>query len=154
LISRAGAGNLPYDPQVDNAVPKSYILYSFYVKESDLMHKRQKSMAAWPALEIDAVSERLGISKRELAETAGLATSTLHRKTRAQGPAVTARIGEMAEIIHRVSEWAGSERQALAWYRAEPIPAFGGRTAESIVKSGKAAALRDYLDHLALGGFA
>ncbi|MBB4570175.1 antitoxin Xre/MbcA/ParS toxin-binding domain-containing protein [Rhizobium leucaenae] len=118
------------------------------------MHKRQKSMAAWPALEIDAVSERLGISKRELAETAGLATSTLHRKTRAQGPTVTARIGEMAEIIHRVSEWAGSERQALAWYRAEPIPAFGGRTAESIVKSGKAAALRDYLDHLALGGFA
>lgn len=107
-----------------------------------------------PSVEADAVSTRLGISKRELAETAGLSANTLQRKERAQAPAVTARIGEMAEIIHRVSEWAGSERQALAWYRAEPIPAFGGRTAESIVKSGKAAALRDYLDHLAIGGFA
>ena len=106
------------------------------------------------SVEADAVSTRLGISKRELAETAGLSANTLQRKERAQAPAVTARIGEMAEIIHRVSEWAGSERQALAWYRAEPIPAFGGRTAESIVKSGKAAALRDYLDHLAIGGFA
>ena len=42
----------------------------------------------------------------------------------------------------------------MAWYRAEPIPAFGGRTAESLVKDGKAAAVRDYLDGVALGGFA
>jgi uncharacterized protein (DUF2384 family) len=107
-----------------------------------------------PSMEIDAVSGRLGISKRELAETAGLSVNTLQRKDRAQAPAVASRISEIGEIIHRVSEWAGSERQALAWYRAEPIPAFGGRTAESIVKSGHAAALRDYLDHLAIGGFA
>jgi transcriptional regulator with XRE-family HTH domain len=107
-----------------------------------------------PSIDVEAVSLRLGISKRELAETAGLSANSLQRKERAQAPAVVARIGEMAEIIHRVSEWAGSERQALAWYRAEPLPAFGGRTAESIIKDGKAAALRDYLDHLALGGFA
>src|SRR5690606_37763451 len=37
---------------------------------------------------------------------------------------------------------------------AEPIPAFGGRTAETLVKSGKATAVRDYLDHLATGGYA
>jgi hypothetical protein len=60
----------------------------------------------------------------------------------------------MAEIIERVSGWAGGERQAFAWYRSQPIPAFGDRTAESLVKEGKAAAVRDYLDHLALGGFA
>ena len=107
-----------------------------------------------PPLELEAVSERLGISKRELAETAGIPASTLHRKSRAQGPFVTARIAEMAEILHRIAGWAGGDRQALAWYRAEPLPAFGGRTAESIVKSGKASALRDYLDHIALGGFA
>ena len=119
-------------------------------------NKRQAAEAFQeaPSMEIEAVSSRLGISKRELAETAGLSVNTLQRKERAQAPAVAARIGEMAEIIHRVSDWAGSERQALAWYRAEPLPAFGGRTAESLVKNGKAAALRDYLDHLALGGFA
>ena len=47
-----------------------------------------------------------------------------------------------------------SEEQAMAWYRAEPIAAFGGRTAESLVKEGKAAAVRDFLDHIATGGFA
>ena len=60
----------------------------------------------------------------------------------------------MLEIVARVTDWAGGERQAMAWYRSEPIPAFGGRTAESLVKDGKAAPLRDYLDHLAVGGYA
>ena len=97
-----------------------------------------------PVIGMDAVSERLGISKRELAETAGLPRSTAQRRSRAESATSQARINEMAEIIHRIA----------AWYRAEPIPAFGDRTAESLVKSGKAAAVRDYLDHLALGGFA
>ena len=53
-----------------------------------------------------------------------------------------------------MADWAGGAYQALAWYRAEPLPAFGGRTAEALVKEGKANAVRDYLDHVALGGFA
>ena len=60
----------------------------------------------------------------------------------------------MLEILSRVSTWAGGKRQAMAWYRAQPIAAFGGRTAESLVKSGQASTLRDYLDHIALGGYA
>jgi hypothetical protein len=60
----------------------------------------------------------------------------------------------MLEIVNRISDWAGSEEQAMAWYRAQPIPAFGGRTAESLVKEGRAADVRDYLDQVALGGFA
>ena len=42
----------------------------------------------------------------------------------------------------------------MAWYRAQPIAAFGDRTAESLVKEGKAAAVRDYLDYMAQGNFA
>jgi hypothetical protein len=61
---------------------------------------------------------------------------------------------ELAEIVARVSDWAGGSNQALAWCRSQPIPAFGDRTPESIVKSGQAEALRDYLDTIALGGFA
>ena len=60
----------------------------------------------------------------------------------------------MLEIVGRVETWAGGKDQAMAWYRAEPIAALGGRTAEALVKDGKATALRDYLDHVALGGFA
>jgi hypothetical protein len=34
----------------------------------------------------------------------------------------------------------------MAWYRAQPIPAFGGRTAESLLRDSKASAMWDYLD--------
>jgi Protein of unknown function (DUF2384) len=102
----------------------------------------------------DRLASQFGVSKRDIAETAGLSVSATYRKSRATSPIAEARLAEMGEILRRVTAWAGGGRQALAWYRAEPIPAFGGRTAESIVKGGKASALRDYLDHLALGGFA
>jgi hypothetical protein len=42
----------------------------------------------------------------------------------------------------------------MAWYRSQPIPALDGRTPEALVKGGQAGAVRDYLDHIALGGFA
>jgi hypothetical protein len=61
---------------------------------------------------------------------------------------------EMFEIISRVTEWAGGKEQAMIWYRTQPLPAFGDRTAEALVKEGEAAAIREYLDHMAVGGFA
>jgi hypothetical protein len=85
----------------------------------------------------------LGLSKKQLAET-----------RRAGAAKTVTRLAEMAEILTRVATWAGGRAQAVAWYRGEPIPAFGDRTAESLVKSGQAGALRDYLDSIALGGFA
>ena len=85
---------------------------------------------------------------------AGLARETLYRLERSRTIKTQGRLREMLEIISRVTEWAGGKEQAMAWYRAQPLPAFGGRTAEALVKEGKAAAVRDYLDHMALGGFA
>ncbi len=58
------------------------------------------------------------------------------------------------EIVARVKRWAGGEEEARRWYRAFPIPAFGDRTAESLVKAGEAEAVRDYLDAVATGAFA
>ena len=102
----------------------------------------------------ERLAAQFGVSRRDIAETAGLSASATYRKSRMASAAAQARLTEMSEILHRVTGWSGGGRQAFAWYRAEPLPAFGGRTAESIVKSGNATALRDYLDHLALGGFA
>jgi hypothetical protein len=96
----------------------------------------------------------MGLSKKQLAETVGLRPEALYKARRAGAPKTATRLAEMAEILTRVSAWAGGREQAVAWYRGEPIPAFGDRTAESLVKSGQAAALRDYLDSIALGGFA
>ena len=103
---------------------------------------------------IDRVAESFGVSKAQLADTMGVSPETFHRAARAKAPKTQGRVTEMIEIVARVSDWAGGEKQALAWYRAEPLPAFGGRTAESLVKDGKAAAVRDWLDHVATGGFA
>ncbi|HKN31142.1 MAG TPA: MbcA/ParS/Xre antitoxin family protein [Roseiarcus sp.] len=95
-----------------------------------------------------------GLSKKQLAETIGLAPEALYKTSRLNAAKTQSRLREMNEILTRVSAWAGGPAQAMAWYRAEPIPAFGGRTAEQLVKSGQATALRDYLDSIAVGGFA
>jgi DNA-binding XRE family transcriptional regulator len=105
-------------------------------------------------IEIEQVAASFGMSKTQLAETVGLARESLYKAARNRTPKTQARMKEMLEIISRVTEWAGGKEQAMAWYRAQPIPAFGGRTAEALVKDGKAGAVRDYLDHVAVGGFA
>jgi phosphoserine phosphatase len=105
-------------------------------------------------VDIDAVGVRFGLSKGQLAASAGLRPEVLRRRARALAPRAQTRIREMLEIVGRVAPWAGGPAQAMAWFRSEPLPAFGARTAESLVKDGKADAVRDYLDHVALGGFA
>jgi hypothetical protein len=106
------------------------------------------------AVNVDDVAETFHMSKAQLAETAGLAREVFQKSSRREGPKAQGRVREMLEIISLVQAWAGGPAQAMAWYRAEPIPAFGGRTAEALVKSGQAAAVRDYVDHLATGGYA
>lgn len=106
------------------------------------------------AVRVDDVAEAFNMSKAQLAETAGLAREVFQKASRRDGPKAQSRVREMLEIIALVQGWAGSPAQAMAWYRAEPIPAFGGRTAEALVKTGDATAVRDYVDHLATGGYA
>ena len=110
--------------------------------------------AAAGSLSSTALVQDFGLTKKELAQTIGLAPEALYKSRRLSAAKTQSRLREMTEILTRVAAWAGGPGQALAWYRAEPIPAFGGRTAESLVKSGGAATLRDYLDSIAMGGFA
>jgi len=105
-------------------------------------------------VEMDRVAASFGMSKLQLAETTGLGPQALYKADRSRAAKTQSRVKEMLEIISRISDWAGGKERAMAWYRAQPIAAFGGRTAESLVKSGQASALRDYLDHIAMGGFA
>lgn len=105
-------------------------------------------------VDLGRVADTYRMSRRQLAETMGLPQTTVTKAARSTAPRAQSRLAEMLEILHRIREWAGSDAQAMAWYRAQPIPALDGRTAESLVKSGRAAWVRDYLDHLALGGYA
>ena len=103
---------------------------------------------------IGDVADWFGMSKGQLAATIGIKPEAMRRLKRVASPKSQTRVKEMLEIVGRVSQWAGGKDQAMAWYRAEPLPAFGGRTAEFLVKEGQATAVRDYLDHVAVGGFA
>jgi hypothetical protein len=105
-------------------------------------------------VEMDRLADGLGFSKKNLAGTLGMAMDTIYRPERLASPATQTRMREMLEILGRITDWAGGETQAMAWYRAQPIPAFGGRTAEALVKDNQAGPLREYLDHLSMGGFA
>lgn len=105
-------------------------------------------------VDVERVANAFHMTKGQLAETAGLGVATISKADRRKAPRTQTRVTEMLEIISRVRDWAGGEAQAMAWYRSQPIPALDGRTPEALVKSGKAGAVRDYLDHLALGGFA
>ena len=103
---------------------------------------------------VKRVADTFGMSQGQLADTVGLARQTFYKAKRVHATKTQSRMKEMLEIVSRVSEWAGGKTQAMAWYRSEPIPAFDNRTAEALVKSGHAGAVRDYLDAIALGGFA
>jgi len=89
-----------------------------------------------------------------LASASGLTRDAISKRARLGSPATQARLREVIQIINRVLPWCGSVQQAVAWYRSQPIPAFGDRTAENLVRPGRAAHVLDYLGGIALGGYA
>jgi hypothetical protein len=103
---------------------------------------------------VGTVARTFGMSAVQIATSVGLPAEAVHKRSRMLAPKTQRRIKEMLEIINRISVWAGGKDQAMAWYRSQPISAFGDQTAEALVKAGKADLVRDYLDGLALGGFA
>src|SRR5262245_21250290 len=58
---------------------------------------------------VDDVAQSLGMSKAQLAETAGLSVETLYRANRAGSAKTQSRLREMLEIVGRVSDWAGGK---------------------------------------------
>lgn len=102
----------------------------------------------------DRLSDTLRITKAELAAAAGLSRDAVSKTPRLRARATQARLRDMVEIIARVLPWAGSVQQAFAWYRAQPLPSFGDRTAEDLVKEGRAEAVRRHLSRIAAGGYA
>jgi hypothetical protein len=105
-------------------------------------------------VEPDQLSKALRITKGELATASGLSRDAVSKTRRLQAPATQARLREVTEIINRILPWCGSVPQAFAWYRSQPIPAFGDQTAEDLVRAGRSEHLRSYLAGVAVGGYA
>ncbi len=101
-----------------------------------------------------ALAKELHITKSDLAEVTGLSKDSVSKVVRLKSKATQARLRDTVEIINRVSQWSGSVGQAFAWFRSQPLHSFGDKTAEDLVKEGRAKAVKDYLSRIADGGYA
>ena len=103
-----------------------------------------------PALIADA----LRTTKSEIAATLGLGKDAFARASRIRARKTQTRLRQMLEILHRVEAATGSPLAAYAWFRAEPLPGFGGATPDRLLREGRAGEVHAYLDRVAAGGFA
>lgn len=102
----------------------------------------------------DRLTAELHVTKAEFASAAGLSRDAVSKSARIVTRATQARMRDVVEILNRVRPWTGSIGQAFAWYRSQSLPSFGDRTAEDLVKEGRAEAVKDYLSRIAAGGHA
>ena len=103
-----------------------------------------------PALIADA----LRTTKAEIAGTLGLGKDAFARASRIRARKTQVRLRHMLEILHRVEAVTGSPLAAYAWFRAEPLPGFGGATPDRLVREGRAEDVHAYLDRIMDGGYA
>ena len=94
------------------------------------------------------------ITESQLAAATGLSRDAVSKSVRAGAHATQGRLRDVVEIISRALPWAGSVPQAFAWYRAQPLASFGDRTAEDLVKEGRAEDVKAFLARIAVGGYA
>lgn len=102
---------------------------------------------------VDEVVGLLHITKTELAAAAGLPRDAVFKRARLKSVRTQRRLGEVVEIINRILPWTGTVQAAFAWYRSQPLPSFGGQTAEDLVKAGHVEEVRSYLARIAVGGY-
>ncbi|MCY4363465.1 MAG: MbcA/ParS/Xre antitoxin family protein [Gammaproteobacteria bacterium] len=100
------------------------------------------------------VATALRTTKTEIANTLGLGQDAFSRASRIRATKTQTRLRQMLEILHRVSSHTGSDLAAYAWFRAEPLPGFGGVTPDQLVREGKADDVHAHLDRVMAGGYA
>ncbi|MDD2658809.1 MAG: DUF2384 domain-containing protein [Methylococcales bacterium] len=100
------------------------------------------------------LAKLLHITQTDLAEVTGLSIDSVSKSARLKSRTTQARLRDTVEIINRVAQWSGGEGRAFAWFRSQPLPSFGDKTAEDLVKEGRADAVKAYLSRIADGGYA
>ncbi len=101
-----------------------------------------------------AVAEQFHTTLKEIAALSGLSLDTIARQSRFRSKTSQQRLRDIVLILNRVLPWCGTQMQAYAWFRSEPIPSFGDLTAEDLVKRGMAEAVLEYIGRIAEGGYA
>ena len=100
------------------------------------------------------IADVLRTTKSEIAGTLGLGKDAFTRTSRIRARKTQVRLRQMLEILNRVEAVTGSPLAAYAWFRAEPLPGFGGATPDALVREGKAEHVHAYLERITAGGYA
>ena len=95
--------------------------------------------------ELSRLAEQLDMPPSELATLAGVTPG---------GLGVDQALTTIVSILAMATEIAGDERRAAIWFKQQPIPACGGRTARDLVGGRKANAVLTYLEAVRLGAYA
>ena len=100
------------------------------------------------------IAQALRTTKSEIAGTLGLGKDAFSRTSRVRARKTQVRLRQMLEILNRVEAATGSALAAYAWFRAEPLPGFGGATANQLLREGRADHVHAHLDRIMAGGHA
>ena len=101
----------------------------------------------------NTLAKVLHITQNDLADVTGLSRDSVFKRSWCNSRSTQTRLRDTVEIINRVSEWSGGVGRAFAWFRSQPLPSFGDKTAEDLVKEGRADAVKAYLARIADGGY-
>lgn len=105
-----------------------------------------------PFLSPRRVAELLGVTMTELAGLIGVARNTLAAKSGARK--VDAALSPVVRVLAMAGEMAGSEERAAIWFKHQPIPGWGGKTAYDLMREGKADKVLAYLEAVRSGVYA
>ena len=95
--------------------------------------------------ELSRLAEQLDMPPSELATLAGITLG---------GPGGDQALATIISILAMVTEMAGDEKRAAIWFKQQPIPACGDKTAHDLVGEGNANAVLTYLEANKLGAYA
>jgi uncharacterized protein (DUF2384 family) len=101
-----------------------------------------------PYISPDRFSRALGINAASLASLTGVHRNTLRKPASEK---LQERMREMVKVISAATTLTGDLKNALYWFRNEPIADYGHKTAAELVAQGHAEAVMAYLRDLENG---
>ena len=96
----------------------------------------------------------LGLTWSELAETIGASEQSLGDDARAASPQTERRLGDLVQILTKVTDWSGSFGHGFFLFTSQPLPSFAGQTAADLLRAGRADAVKAYVSRIEDGGYA
>lgn len=103
-------------------------------------------------IDAPALARKLRLSMVELAQLARVSRNTLSAVP--LGPKAREALSPIVRILSVASEMAGSEHDAVVWFKYTPIVSMGVKTAEEHVRAGDADIVLTHLEDVQNGVYA